>query len=93
MSFKRGSPFNDSLFINHKSEFIGLSKKFDEFLYEDVGYPELTALTMGLFVSPYAVTSLREYFATGFEEYIMGDITSFRKISPHLFAKLSEMNN
>ena len=69
------------------------SKKFDEFLYEDVGYPELAALTMGLFISPYAVTSLREYFATGFEEYIMGDITSFRKISPHLFAKLSEMNN
>ena len=83
-----GYPVFESDFLS--SEY---SKKFDEFLYEDIGYPELTALTMGLFVSPYAVTSLREYFATGFEEYIMGDITSFRKISPQLFAKLSEMNN
>jgi len=83
-----GYPVFESDFLNPE-----YSKKFDEFLYEDVGYPELTALTMGLFVSPYAITSLREYFATGFEEYIMGDINSFRKISPQLFAKLSEMNN
>jgi hypothetical protein len=78
-----------------ESDFLSseYSKKFDEFLYEDVGYPALTSLTMGLFVSPYAITSLREYFASGFEEYILGDITSFRKISPHLFTKLSEMNN
>ena len=64
------------------------SNKFDEFLYKEVGYPTLTSLTMGLFVSPYGATSLREYFANGFEEYYTGDSESVRKISPQLYDKI-----
>ena len=47
-------------------ENIEFSTKFDMFLYKDVGYPKLRTMIMGLFVSPYGATSLREYFATGF---------------------------
>ena len=35
------------------------------FLYQDVGYPLLNNLVIGLFPSAYSVTSLREYFAVG----------------------------
>ena len=66
----------------------GYSVKFDEFLYKEVGYPTLTTLTMGLFVSPYGATSLREYFANGFEEYYTGDRESVRRISPQLYNKI-----
>jgi hypothetical protein len=67
------------------------SEAFDAFLYETVGYPELAALTMGLFISPYAITSLREYFASGVEEFFAGDITAIQKISPQLVMKIREI--
>ena len=65
--------------------------EFDAFLYEKIGYPELAALTMGLFISPYAITSLREYFASGLEEYFVGDIAAINNISPQLVTKLREI--
>ena len=65
------------------------NQKFDEFLYSVVGYPMLTALTVNLFFSPYAATSLREYFANGFEAFFMSDdIDRLKKISPQLFMKI-----
>ena len=64
---------------------------FDMFLYKVVGYPLLATLTMGLFSSPYATTSLREYFAKGFEEYFIGDRRYLKKISPRLYTKISEL--
>tara|TARA_Y100000034_G_scaffold64131_1_gene77556 strand:- start:5921 stop:6613 length:693 start_codon:yes stop_codon:yes gene_type:complete len=67
------------------------SKTFDEFLYKDIGYPTLVSLTMGLFVSPYAVTSLREYFANGFENYFLEDRRYLRKLSPYLFNKIQNI--
>tara|TARA_R110002020_G_scaffold110640_3_gene255593 strand:+ start:883 stop:1566 length:684 start_codon:yes stop_codon:yes gene_type:complete len=67
---------------------IGYSKEFDEFLYKKIGYSTLTTLTMGLFVSPYGATSMREYFANGFEEYYTGNPESLRKISPQLYTKI-----
>jgi hypothetical protein len=67
------------------------SKKLDLFLYENVGYEKLTNLTMGLFYSPYASTSLREYFANGFEAYFLGRREYLPKISQHLFIKLEEI--
>ena len=50
--------------------------EFDEFLYKTVGYDLLRDLTVELFVSPYAATSLREYFANGFEHYFF----TYRKL-------------
>tara|TARA_R110002074_G_scaffold1723_1_gene10044 strand:- start:47 stop:745 length:699 start_codon:yes stop_codon:yes gene_type:complete len=69
------------------------SKGFDAFLYKEVGYPLVQTLTMGLFASPYSPTSLREYFATGFEEYYIGDRDYLRKISPNLYMQLSELDD
>jgi hypothetical protein len=68
------------------------SQEFDIFLYKKIGYPTLTMLTMGLFVSPYAATSLREYFANGFEEYFSGNAEAVRKISPRLYEKIRELS-
>ena len=67
--------------------------KFDDFLYKIVGYPMLTSLTMGLFISPYGVTSIREYFATGFEEYYLKDRKYLQNISPAIYKKIYELEN
>jgi len=66
-------------------------KKFDEFLYKTVGYEKLTYLTMGLFVSPYGATSLREYFANAFQHYFLGEINYVKKISPSVFQKIESL--
>jgi len=67
---------------------INYSEEFDNFLYKDVGYEKLNKLTVGLFPTPYSATSLREYFAMGFEEYFTGDLNNLKKISPKLFSKI-----
>jgi len=74
---------------------IGYRQEFDQFLYKEVGYEKLTHFTMGLFTSPYAATSVREYFASGFEEYFLesGDRTTLGRISPALYTKISELLN
>jgi hypothetical protein len=63
----------------------------DQFFVKTVGYPLLITLINGIFNSPYAVTSLREYFARGFEEFLMGDRFYLKKISPVLYSKLEEL--
>ena len=64
-------------------------KEFDMFLYEKIGYNKLSPLTMGLFLSPYAATSLREYLATGFAEfYLDSNHNFFKKVSPELYKKI-----
>ena len=62
--------------------------EFDEFLYQDIGYPKLRSLTNGLFHTPYAVTSLREYWASGIEDYFLGDKELIKRVSPELFRKI-----
>ena len=69
------------------------NKKFDEFLANEVGYPTLLSLTMGLFVSPYGATSIQEYFANGFEKYILDNPRTVRDISPVLYKKIEEIVN
>ena len=66
---------------------------FDIFLYEEIGYPTLRALTNGLFHTPYAITSLREYWASGFEDYFLGDRKLLKRISPRLFSKIEGVTN
>ena len=48
---------------------------------------------MGLFISPYAATSLREYFATGFEAYYMGKKDQLDKISPVLYDTIDKIHH
>ena len=61
---------------------------FDMFLFQDIGYPVLETLTLGLFLSPYSVTSINEYFAVGFENFYMGEANYIKKICPILLEKL-----
>ena len=64
------------------------STELDDFFYKEVGYPTMTSLTSGLFYSPYAATSLREYFANGFENFYLADRNYLKQISPKLFEKI-----
>ena len=84
----------------NKVSFHGMGKLFfsdeyvdelDDFLFNELGYDDLSALTPGLFLSPYSVTSIREYFANGFEEFINGDQHYLKEISPALFNKLESI--
>jgi hypothetical protein len=72
-------------------QFTEYNQKFDEFLALEVGYPTLLTLTMGLFASPYAATSLQEYFANGFEKYILEDPRIVKDTSPILYDKIEEI--
>jgi len=65
--------------------------KFDKYLYEEVGYPALHTMTVNLFCSPYGATSIREYFANGFEFYFVKNRQLVRKLSPQLYKKLIEV--
>ena len=67
------------------------SQKIDDFLYKEVGYELLTNLVIGLFPGPYSTTSLREYFAVGFEEFFIGDRQHLREICPVLYMKLDSL--
>ena len=68
-----------------------LNQAFDDFLYKEVGYDKLAILTAGLFLSPYAATSLSEYFASGYEYYLMGKHKDLRDLGPTLYEKLEEI--
>lgn len=66
------------------------SKELDDFFYKTVGYSILRSLSSDLFYSPYAATSLREYFANGFEAFFMNeDLPRLKAISPELYKKIS----
>lgn len=69
------------------------SRELDYFLYKGVGYDKLSLLTLEVFPTPYSITSLREYFAVGFEEYLYGDRNNLRVISPVLFSKVEAIVN
>ena len=71
-------PFNTTTF----------SQSLDDFFYKEVGYKTLSSLVDGLFIGPYAATSLEEYFASGLENYFLGKSSLLKSISPALFNKL-----
>jgi hypothetical protein len=49
---------------------------------------------MGLFLSPYGATSLREYFSNAFEGYFLNDEKEYvKKISPAVYNKLDKLFN
>ena len=72
---------------------IEYSEDFDLYLYKEVGYDEIGNLTSGLFYSPYAATSVNEYFANGIENFFLGNREHLKKISPQLTKKIWEITN
>ena len=66
-------------------------KKIDIFLHKTVGYDILASVIDGIFVSPYSVTSLREYWAKGFEHYLLGKSLELKKICPVLYSKIENL--
>lgn len=69
------------------------SSIFDKYLVAIVGYDLLDVLTRELFLSPYAATSLEEYFANGFQEYFSKRLPHKDKveISPILMDRIEEI--
>jgi hypothetical protein len=80
---EQGIKSNPKLFIN-----LEFSQEFDDFLYKQVGYDLVNRLASGLFISPYAATSIREYFANGFECFFCKEPEYLEKISPKLYSKI-----
>jgi len=65
--------------------------EFDKHLYHDLNYDYLRNVAAGLFYSPYAITSLREYWANGFENYLLGDKALLKELSPILYNKVENI--
>ena len=67
-------------------------KSFDKFLYYELGYPIVASITSNIFNSPYAATSIREYFANGFEAFFLKeDLTRLKTMCPVLFNKMGDL--
>lgn len=66
-------------------------EEFDLFLYEEVTYQVLTNLTIGLFVSPYGATCLREYWGNAYEDVFTGNAETVREISPEVYRKIEDL--
>jgi hypothetical protein len=78
---------------NQNFENLEYDQNFDTYLYQEIGYPIMHTLTINLFVSPYAATSYKEYFANGFEHYYLNDFTSVKQVSPKLFSLLTKIES
>lgn len=70
---------------------VEYSIEFDDYLYQTVGYPLLQTLSLGLLPDAYGATSIREYFASGFEAYFLGNREYLKKVSPILYKKIKEL--
>ena len=69
------------------------NESFDNHLYKELGYDYLRNISPGLFYSPYAITSLKEYWANGFENYLLGDKQKLKDLSPILYNKIEKVLN
>ena len=67
---------------------LNYDMKFDNYLYSIIGYEKLGSLTKGIFISPYAATCLREYFANAFENFFVNDINLVKNYCPNVYKKL-----
>ena len=70
---------------------VSFDQVIDDYLYKEVGYTALWNYTVGIFPSPYAATSLREYFARGFEEFFIGNRKSLTYFNSVLYSKLQDL--
>ena len=84
-----GYKIPEAVFLNPEYD-----QEFDMFLLNDVGYDKLQVLTQGIFIRPYAATSLAEYFATAFEEYYLdSNHNHMKNVSPQVYKKLLQLQD
>lgn len=77
---------------NYDFHDVNYSFELDELFYIDIGYPTMETFCSGLFMNPYAATSLREYFATAFEDYFLfRDRNSIKNLCPVVYNKLQDL--
>tara|TARA_B100001094_G_C18195434_1_gene810444 strand:+ start:2272 stop:2961 length:690 start_codon:yes stop_codon:yes gene_type:complete len=70
------------------------NQEFDDLLYKKIGYNKLNQYAAGLFINSYAVTSLREYFATAIADFYMNTNHNFlKKLSPAVYKKIILLQN
>lgn len=68
--------------------------EMDHYLYKEVGYDRLNFICAAydIFTSAYPATSLREYFASGFEYYFLERPAYLSDICPVLYNKIEELH-
>tara|TARA_R110000824_G_scaffold340370_3_gene526889 strand:- start:3847 stop:4524 length:678 start_codon:yes stop_codon:yes gene_type:complete len=71
---------------------VDYNTDLDVYLYKEIGYDVLEQLTVDLFTNAYAATSLREYLASGFEEFYIGNIAFLKELCPYVYSKLNVLN-
>ena len=67
------------------------AEKLDKELLNKVGYDRLSLMIPNLFITPYSVTTIREYFADGLEEYFFGDPDLVKSVCPVLYSKIKDI--
>tara|TARA_B100000123_G_scaffold32620_1_gene21804 strand:+ start:456 stop:1136 length:681 start_codon:yes stop_codon:yes gene_type:complete len=74
---------------------IHYSQAVDDYFFRVVGYSVLGQISAfeKLFTGPYSATSIREYFATGFDQYFLGEEMLVRNFSPALYKILAELSS
>lgn len=82
-------------YVNAAYDFKNLEydEAFDKFLYKELGYERLSFFIEDVFLSPYSVTSLKEYFGIGFEQYFLDDRKKLKRICPELYDKINYIAN
>lgn len=72
---------------------INYSEAVDDYFFHQIGYPVMGQICAfaKLFTGPYSATSIREYFATGFDQYFLGEQMLVRNFCPALYKVLSEL--
>ena len=78
----------------HDFTAIEFNEELDKFLFWEVGYAFINSNFSGkAFINAYSATSLREYFAEGFEKYYLGDRNYLSWICPKVYQKLEEIDS
>jgi len=81
-----GFRFSKNIFFD-----MNMVDELDNLLYKEIGYDHLSLIIPGLFISPYSITSIREYFANAVEEYLFGEPNLLKSVTPVLYNKINQL--
>jgi hypothetical protein len=63
-------------------------ENIDKFLHSELGYDKLGQLAQGIFLSPYSITSISEYWCIGFEVFFLEQQSFIKSVCPELFRRI-----